>query len=118
CEGMRLRSAGTPLMRGAAVAHLRDALASGDAVAVLSFRPVDPQGYGRLVMEGDNLIAIREDRDATPEERKIELCNGGLMALAGEHALDILERIGNANAKGEYYLTDAVAIARQLGLKP
>jgi len=109
--------ADTPLIRGETLSKMRDALARGAAVAVLSFRPVDPQGYGRLVMEGDNLIAIREDRDATPEERKIELCNGGLMALAGEHALDILERIGNANAKGEYYLTDAVAIAREMGLK-
>ena len=109
--------ADTPLIRGETLSKMRDALTRGAAVAVLSFRPVDPQGYGRLVMEGDNLIAIREDRDATPEERKIELCNGGLMALAGEHALDILERIGNANAKGEYYLTDAVAIAREMGLK-
>jgi bifunctional UDP-N-acetylglucosamine pyrophosphorylase / glucosamine-1-phosphate N-acetyltransferase len=109
--------ADTPLIRGETLSKMRDALARGAAVAVLSFRPVDPQGYGRLVMEGDDLIAIREDRDATPEERKIELCNGGLMALAGEHALDILERIGNANAKGEYYLTDAVAIAREMGLK-
>ena len=109
--------ADTPLIRGETLSKMRDALTRGAAVAVLSFRPVDPQGYGRLVMEGDDLIAIREDRDATPEERKIELCNGGLMALAGEHALDILERIGNANAKGEYYLTDAVAIAREMGLK-
>src|SRR3569833_4549818 len=55
--------------------------------------------------------------DATAEERKITLCNGGLMALAGDTALKILGRIGNSNAKGEYYLTDAVAIARDLGLK-
>src|SRR5207344_2223628 len=60
---------------------------------------------------------IREERDATPEERKIGLCNGGLMALAGKQALAILARIGNANAKKEYYLTDAVAIARDMRLK-
>jgi bifunctional UDP-N-acetylglucosamine pyrophosphorylase/glucosamine-1-phosphate N-acetyltransferase len=66
---------------------------------------------------GDELIAIREDSDASPAERKIALCNGGLMALAGQHALAILERIGNSNAKGEFYLTDAVAIARDMGLK-
>ena len=47
----------------------------------------------------------------------IGFCNGGLIALAGAHALTILDRIGNANAKGEYYLTDAVAIARDMGLK-
>jgi bifunctional UDP-N-acetylglucosamine pyrophosphorylase/glucosamine-1-phosphate N-acetyltransferase len=45
------------------------------------------------------------------------LCNGGLMALAGKHALAILDRIKNDNAKGEFYLTDAVAIARDMGLK-
>ena len=107
----------TPLVRGETLGQLRAALARGAAVAVLGFKPADPQGYGRLVMRGAELIAIREERDASVEERKIGFCNGGLMALAGEHALAILERIGNANAKGEYYLTDAVAIARDMGLK-
>ena len=68
-------------------------------------------------MQGDDLLAIREERDASAAERSIAFCNGGLMALAGDKALAILERIGNANAKGEYYLTDAVAIAREMGLK-
>jgi len=107
----------TPLVQAETLSKLRAALAQGAAVAVLGFEPVRPQGYGRLVMHGRDLVAIREERDATPEERKIALCNGGLMALAGKHALAILTRIGNANAKGEYYLTDAVAIARDMGLK-
>src|SRR5262249_53474136 len=109
--------ADTPWVQREALSKMRDALAEGATVVVLGFKPADPTGYGRLVMQGGELVAIREERDATPEERKIEFCNGGLMALAGEHALDILERIGNANAKGEYYLTDAVAIAREMGLK-
>jgi bifunctional UDP-N-acetylglucosamine pyrophosphorylase/glucosamine-1-phosphate N-acetyltransferase len=109
--------ADTPLVRTETLSQLRDALADGIAVAVLGFKPADPRGYGRLVMRGDELLAIREDRDATPEERKIRYCNGGLMALAGKHALKILNRIGNSNAKGEFYLTDAVAIAREMGLK-
>jgi bifunctional UDP-N-acetylglucosamine pyrophosphorylase / glucosamine-1-phosphate N-acetyltransferase len=109
--------ADTPLVRREAISKMREALAAGAAVAVLGFKPANPEGYGRLVMQGGELIAIREERDATPEERKIGLCNGGLMALAGKQALDILTRIGNANAKGEYYLTDAVAIARDMGLK-
>ena len=79
--------------------------------------PADPAGYGRLVMQGGELVAVREDRDASAAERAIGFCNGGLMALAGNSALAILDRIGNANAKGEYYLTDAVAIARDMGLK-
>jgi bifunctional UDP-N-acetylglucosamine pyrophosphorylase/glucosamine-1-phosphate N-acetyltransferase len=107
----------TPLVRAETLAKLRSALSSGAAVAVLGFKPADPSGYGRLVIRGEELIAIREERDATPEERGISLCNGGLMALAGDKALAILERIGKENAKGEYYLTDAVAIARDMGLK-
>jgi bifunctional UDP-N-acetylglucosamine pyrophosphorylase/glucosamine-1-phosphate N-acetyltransferase len=107
----------TPLVRPAVLAQLREALAQGAAIAVLGFRPGDPFGYGRLLMDGTELVAIREERDATDAERKVAFCNGGLMALDGSHALQILDRIGNANAKGEYYLTDAVAIAREMGLK-
>jgi bifunctional UDP-N-acetylglucosamine pyrophosphorylase/glucosamine-1-phosphate N-acetyltransferase len=107
----------TPLIRSETLAALRKALADGAAVAVLGFTPADPAGYGRLVMKGGELLAIREERDANVEERAIGFCNGGLMALAGAHALTILDSIGNANAKGEYYLTDAVAIARNMGLK-
>ena len=95
---------------------MRGALADGAAVAVLGFRPAHPTGYGRLVLEGTELIAIREELDATPAERAIGLCNGGLMAFAGETALAILERIGSDNRKGEFYLTDAVAIAREMKL--
>src|SRR5581483_2716618 len=76
----------------------------------------DPSGYGRLVTEGGKLVAIREERDASPAERTIELCNGGLMALSAKHALSILEQIGDNNAKKEFYLTDAVAIACRDGL--
>jgi bifunctional UDP-N-acetylglucosamine pyrophosphorylase/glucosamine-1-phosphate N-acetyltransferase len=107
----------TPLVRAETLNRLRAAVRAGAAVAVLGFTPADPAGYGRLLTRGPELIAIREDRDASPAERTIPLCNGGLMALSGRHALGILERIGNSNAKGEYYLTDAVAIARDMGLK-
>ncbi|HEX3440208.1 MAG TPA: bifunctional UDP-N-acetylglucosamine diphosphorylase/glucosamine-1-phosphate N-acetyltransferase GlmU [Pseudolabrys sp.] len=109
--------ADTPLVQAETLSRLRDALAQGAAVAVLGFKPADPKGYGRLVMRGEELLAIREERDASDQERAIGFCNGGLMALSGAHALTLLDRIGNANAKGEYYLTDAVAIARDMGLK-
>jgi len=109
--------ADTPLVRTETLAKLRGALSDGAAVAVLGFKPANPSGYGRLIMRDGELIAIREERDAAPHERGIGLCNGGLMALAGKGALAILDRIGNKNTKGEYYLTDAVAIARDMGLK-
>jgi bifunctional UDP-N-acetylglucosamine pyrophosphorylase / glucosamine-1-phosphate N-acetyltransferase len=107
----------TPLVRAETLSALRAALGRGASVAVLGFKAADPTGYGRLLTRGGELLAIREERDATPDERKIALCNGGLLALAGASALAILDRINNDNAKGEYYLTDAVAIARDMGLK-
>lgn len=107
----------TPLILPETLAGLRSALIDGAAVAVLGFRPADPKGYGRLVTQGSELLAIVEEADATDAQRAITLCNGGLMAIAGQHALTVLEKIGNANRKGEFYLTDAVTVARDMALK-
>ena len=107
----------TPFIRPETLARLRAPLASGAAVAVLAFQPADPKGYGRLITSGNELIAIREEADATAQERAITLCNGGIMAMAGVHALEIIERIGNKNRKHEFYLTDAIEIARGMGLR-
>jgi bifunctional UDP-N-acetylglucosamine pyrophosphorylase/glucosamine-1-phosphate N-acetyltransferase len=108
--------ADTPLVQPRTLARLREPLAQGKAVAVLGFRPADPAGYGRLIMDGERLLAIREEKEASAAERAIVLCNAGLMALRGDAALAILDRIGDQNAKREFYLTDAVAVARQMGL--
>jgi bifunctional UDP-N-acetylglucosamine pyrophosphorylase/glucosamine-1-phosphate N-acetyltransferase len=105
----------TPLIRPATFATLRAPLGEGALVSVLGFEARDPTGYGRLVREGDRLVAIREHRDASEAERDITLCNAGLMGLSGAQALAVLDRIGNANAKGEFYLTDAVEVAAGLG---
>src|SRR6185503_15164216 len=107
----------TPLIAAETLKAMRGAIAHGASIAVLGFRPPDPTGYGRLITNGHRLVAIREERDASDVERKIDLCNGGLMAFRGEVALDILGRIDNKNAKGEYYLTDAVAIADGMALE-
>ncbi len=107
----------TPLIGAETLKRLRGALAGGASVAVLGFRPENPTGYGRLITIGHRLVAIREDKDASEAERKIALCNGGLMALSGEVALDILDRIEDHNAKHEFYLTDAVAIADGMALE-
>jgi bifunctional UDP-N-acetylglucosamine pyrophosphorylase/glucosamine-1-phosphate N-acetyltransferase len=107
----------TPLIRGRTLARMRAALVDGAAVVVLGFRAKDPGGYGRLILERGELVAVREELDASAAERAIDLCNGGLMAFAGKTALAILERIGNDNRKGEYYLTDAVAIVRAMGMR-
>jgi bifunctional UDP-N-acetylglucosamine pyrophosphorylase/glucosamine-1-phosphate N-acetyltransferase len=107
--------ADTPLVRPETLRRMRNALAQDAAVVVLGFRARDPTGYGRILMQGGEILAIREELDASVAERRIELCNAGLMALAGETALAILDRIGNDNRKGEFYLTDAIAIARAMG---
>jgi bifunctional UDP-N-acetylglucosamine pyrophosphorylase / glucosamine-1-phosphate N-acetyltransferase len=107
----------TPLISAETFARMRAPLAKGATLAVLGFRAVDPTGYGRLLMEGGKLAAIREQADASPEERKVTLCNAGVMAFDGRRALEILDRIGNANSKGEYYLVDAVTIVRDMGLE-
>ncbi|MCA1365875.1 bifunctional UDP-N-acetylglucosamine diphosphorylase/glucosamine-1-phosphate N-acetyltransferase GlmU [Bradyrhizobium sp. BRP14] len=105
----------TPLITAAPLKEARDGLAAGNDVVVIGFQTADPTGYGRLIVEDGTLVAIREHKDATEEERRITYCNGGLMAIDGRRALDFLDRIGNANAKGEYYLTDLVEIVRSLG---
>jgi bifunctional UDP-N-acetylglucosamine pyrophosphorylase/glucosamine-1-phosphate N-acetyltransferase len=107
----------TPLISAATFERLRAPLREKATLAVLGFRAADPTGYGRLVIEGGRLAAIREHADASADERNIDLCNAGVMALAGRKALEILDRIGNANSKGEYYLVDAVAIVRDMGLE-
>ena len=107
----------TPLISVETFERLRAPLKNGAALTVLGFRAADPTGYGRLLMQGDRLVAIREHADATPEERKVTLCNAGVMAFDGKTALKILDRIGNTNSKGEYYLVDAVTIVRDMGLE-
>ncbi|CAN5525154.1 bifunctional UDP-N-acetylglucosamine diphosphorylase/glucosamine-1-phosphate N-acetyltransferase GlmU [soil metagenome] len=107
----------TPLISAATFARLRAPLQDGAALTVLGFRAADPTGYGRLLVEGDELVAIREQAEASPDEREVTLCNAGVMAFDGATALKIIDRIGNANSKGEFYLTDAVEVVRSLGLK-
>jgi len=86
------------------------------AVVVLGMRPKDPTGYGRIVTDGhDNVSAIVEHRDADEQQRAIGLCNSGVMAIDGTVLWNLIDAIGNANAKQEYYLTDIVAIARARG---
>jgi len=86
------------------------------AVVVLGFRPQDGGQYGRLVVDAaGGLDAIVEHADATAEQRALPLCNSGVMAIDGDRLAGLIARVGNANRKGEYYLTDIVALARADG---
>lgn len=107
----------TPFVTAETLARLADSIGGDVAVAVLGFHAADPAGYGRLITRDGQLVAIREEKDASAAERRITLCNAGIMALSGKHAPAILRKIGNANAKGEFYLTDAVEIAIGMGLR-
>ena len=105
----------TPLITETPLIAARDGLAGGADVVVIGFRTADPTGYGRLLVENGELLAIREHKDASEAERAITYCNGGLMAIDGRKALGLIDRIGNNNAKGEYYLTDIVEVVRADG---
>lgn len=86
------------------------------ALGVLGFRAADPTPYGRLVRnEAGDLERIVEGRDASAQERTIDFVNSGVMVVDGRQLPGWLRRLRNDNVKGEYYLTDLVAIARQAG---
>ena len=108
----------TPLISAETFERMRAPLKTGAASRCSAFAPPIPTGYGRLVVEGGRLVAIREHADARPAERAITLCNAGVMAFDGRRALEIIEKIGNANGKGEYYLTDAVTVVRDWDWRP
>jgi bifunctional UDP-N-acetylglucosamine pyrophosphorylase / glucosamine-1-phosphate N-acetyltransferase len=105
-----------PLIRPATQAALRAELADGADVVALGFEAADPTGYGRLIERDGRLIAIREHKDASVEERASCLCNAGPIAFSGAEALSLLDAVTPNNAQGEYYLTDIVEIANTRGL--
>jgi len=107
----------TPLLESQTLMRMRAKLAEGADLVVSGFYPKNPTGYGRLIEEDGQLHAIIEEKDATELQRKITFCNGGVMAVRGSHALALLEKVGNDNATGEYYLPDIVAIAHAQSLR-
>jgi bifunctional UDP-N-acetylglucosamine pyrophosphorylase/glucosamine-1-phosphate N-acetyltransferase len=110
--------ADTPLITKETVSALIGELDRGAQIAVLGFDARDPGSYGRLVTDADGtLLAIREAKDASGVELAIRLCNSGVMAFRLDQPLAVLDKIGNANAKGEFYLTDAIALVREAGCR-
>lgn len=109
--------ADAPLIEAGPLGEALDKVRTGFDVAVIGFETDRPTGYGRLLERDGELVAIREEKDATPEERKVTFCNSGLMAINGAKALDLLGKITNNNVKGEYYVTDIIEILRGEGGK-
>jgi bifunctional UDP-N-acetylglucosamine pyrophosphorylase/glucosamine-1-phosphate N-acetyltransferase len=85
-------------------------------VTVVGFEARDPSGYGRLMVDADGgLEAIVEHKEASPDQLKVTACNSGVMAAPAALLFELLAEVRNDNAKGEYYLTDVVALARARG---
>ena len=108
----------TPLLRGASLrSFVAEHAAAQRAVSILSGVVPNPYGYGRIVRDDQgDVVAIVEERDATREQREIGEISSGILAFDAEFLVGALPRIGNDNAKGEYYLTDSVQLAQDDGL--
>ena len=104
----------TPFISPDTLEAMRAARATHDIV-VLGFEAANPARYGRLVMEGDDLVKIVEFKDTTDEERAITLCNSGVIAADAGVMAEMLAKVDNDNASGEYYLTDVPGLARAEG---
>ena len=100
-----------PLLKAADIQPVFNA----DGVTVIGFEARDPGAYGRLVIEGDTLLAITEAKEASPEVLAVTACNSGVMAAPAALLFSLLAQVTNDNAKGEYYLTDVVELARKAG---
>ncbi|MEN2749648.1 bifunctional UDP-N-acetylglucosamine diphosphorylase/glucosamine-1-phosphate N-acetyltransferase GlmU [Sphingomonas sp. T9W2] len=104
----------TPLLSADTVARLAARLDAPDApaVAVLGFRPADAAAYGRIIADdAGNIAKMVEYKDASADERAVDLCNSGVTAVHSRDLWALLDRVGNANAAGEYYLPDIVMLA-------
>ncbi len=111
----------TPLITPETLRHMLEARTRAKpatAIVVLGFRPAVPGAYGRLIVDRSGaLTAIVEAKDATPAQLKVDLCNSGVMAVDGALLWELLDKVDNKNAKGEYYLTDIVALAHKRKLR-
>ncbi len=107
----------TPLIRAETLEAMLAARRGGADVIVLGFEAAVPGGYGRLILDDDGgLDRIVEAKEASAEELAVDLCNSGVMCVPGPVLFDLLDKVTNDNAKGEYYLTDIVGLARAEGL--
>ncbi len=106
----------TPLLQPDTLQNMRTAYDNGAAVTVLGFDAQNPGGYGRLIVNGDQLQQIVEAKDATEDQKRVTLCNSGVMCVDGTVLFSLLADVTSDNAAGELYLTSIVGIARNRGL--
>lgn len=104
----------TPFLKAETIAAMAARLDASDKprVVVLGFRPDDAKAYGRIIADRDGGIAkMVEYKDASDDERAVTLCNSGVTAVRSADLWPLLDRVGNDNAAGEYYLPDVVMLA-------
>ncbi len=107
----------TPLVKPQDIENMFAKLEQGkNKMVVMAFKSYEPFGYGRLIIEGEKLLKIVEERDAKEEEKKVDICNSGIMGFSSSYIWDLLKEIENKNSQSEYYLTDSVMIANKKGL--
>ena len=106
-----------PLLQARNFAGIVERIEAGMDAAILGFEPVDPTGYGRFITDGDRLLAIREHKDASPEERVIGLCNACILAFRAPVFRELIGKVKPNNAQGEFYVTDLVELANAAGYK-
>lgn len=104
-----------PLLRAANFEGIKARLQSGADAAILGFEPSDPTGYGRFITEGERLLAIREHKDASEDERGIGLCNACVLAFRADVFSELIGKVGSDNSQGEFYVTDLVELANAAG---
>ena len=104
----------TPLIRRETIEAMFAARAKADIV-LLAFNAKNPFGYGRLIVGPSGVEKIVEEKDASEAERKVTLCNSGVFVAPAPLLFELLGAVGNNNAKGEYYITDIVGLARAAG---
>lgn len=110
-------SGDVPLIRAATLTRLTlAAAASTGGLALASFRPEDPTGYGRVLRDArGRVLAIREHRDATEDERAVRECNAGIYAIRADRVHAFVPRLGRDNVQHEMYVTDLVELAAATG---
>ena len=106
-----------PLIKAETLRGLLAKLYGKHKMAVLGFEAGDPAGYGRLMVKAKVVVGIVEQLDASPAQRKIKLCNSGIIAIDNELLWKLMPKLSNKNTKGEYYLTDLVKLATQAKTK-
>ncbi len=104
-----------PFVRPETIQAVLAKRAAGFDVVAVAFAPPDPSGYGRMLLNGDDLEGIVEHKDCDAAQLKISLCNLGVIAAKADLLFELLSQVSNDNANGEYYLTDVIKLARAAG---